>query len=104
MLVILSGRRIAACLLAAALAAPLSATAQPLVMVERTNVQTAPGHFTSAITVLQGAAPQVVRLGEQGLTRAIFWNDAALGDWAGRTFGGRGVVYVEPDIPETDQD
>lgn len=91
-----------ACLLLAL--APPAALAQTLVVVERTNVQTTPGLFTPAITVLQGAAPQVVRLGERGLSRQIFWNDDALGAWAGSTFGGRGVVYVEPDIPEPNED
>ena len=91
--------RLAAIFVTALAAAPV-ANAQSLVLIERTNVQTAPGHFTSAVTILQGAAPQVVRVGERGLDRATFWNDAALSAWAGATFGGRGAIYVEPDIPE----
>ena len=93
----LSALRLAAVCLAALAAAPVAA--RPLVVVERTNVPGTPGHFTPAVTVLQGAAPQVVRLGERGLTRATFWNDAALAAWAGATFGGRGSVWEQPDIP-----
>ena len=90
--------RLAALCLATLAAAP--ALAQSLVLVERTNAQTAPGHFTPAVTILQGAAPQVVRIGERGLDRATFWDDRALSAWAGATIGGRGAIYVEPDIPE----
>jgi hypothetical protein len=70
-------------------------------VVERTNVQTAPSHFTSAVTVTLGGPPQIVRLGERGLTRDIFFDDAKLTAWAEATYNARAVIYLQPDIPES---
>jgi len=90
-------------LVGAVLAAGLlagTAQAQGFVVIERTNAQTAPGHFTSAITVTRYGRTQVIRLGEQGLSRANYWDDDALIAWGTATFNARVTVYTEPDIPE----
>jgi len=87
-----------ALLLAGALPAP--AAAQGFVVIERTNVQTAPAHFTPAVMVTRNGPAQIVRLGEMGLNRANYWDDVALTAWAGATFNAKATVYTEPDIPE----
>jgi hypothetical protein len=70
------------------------------VVIERTSAQTAPGHFTPAVTITRNGPPQVVRLGEQGLSRANYWDDAALIAWGAATFNARATIYTVPDIPE----
>jgi hypothetical protein len=84
-------------LAAMAFASPAAAQS---VVIERTNAQTAPGHFTPAVTVTRNGPPQVVRLGEQGLSRANYWDDAALIAWGAATFNARVTIYTVPDIPD----
>lgn len=91
--------RLVGAVLAAGLLAG-TAQAQGFVVIERTNVQTAPAHFTPAVTVTRNGPPQIVRLGEQGLSRANYWDDAALIAWASATFNARATIYTVPDIPE----
>lgn len=92
-------RAVMAPVFAAALMAG-AATAQGYVVIERTNVQTAPAHFTPAVTVRANGPAQIVRLGERGLNRANYWDDAALTAWASATFNARATIYTVPDIPE----
>lgn len=92
------GGTVAAALLMASLLAP-PAVAQSVV-IERTSAQTAPGHFTPAVSITRNGPPQVVRLGEQGLSRANYWDDAALIAWGVATFNARATIYTVPDIPE----
>lgn len=74
-----------------------AATAQSVVL-ERINAQSAPGHFTPIVTVTGTIRSQTVRLGDQGLTRAIYFDDDALIAWAEARFKARARIFVEPEL------
>lgn len=79
-------------------ATPAEAQVQGNAIVERTNVQSdTPGVFVPALIVTFGGQRSVHLLGEDGLTREIYWDDGAVLDWVPQVHNREGEFEAASD-------